>query len=344
MRRSLTKIIESDPEMEVIGTARDGEDSILKARELQPDVVTMDVHMPKFDGITALQVITNESIAPVVMVSYYTQEGAEATFEALALGAVDYVPKPDGTISDLEPIKQEIIDKVKAAAQPGLIKKLALRREKQKKIQKPEKRIQPARQVPLSKVIGFKAVAIGVSTGGPQTLLQVLPFLPPDLPAAVFIVQHMPPQFIPTFARRIDANCPMQCMVAEAGLEVEPGKIYLAKGGVHLVLYRKTTGKIMIRNPKKPITTFIPSVDVMMASVLNIFGKDTVGVLMTGMGEDGVEGMVSITKAGGITIAENEESAIVFGMSRKAIEQGGAKFAVPSWDLAEYIIKAVTQR
>jgi two-component system chemotaxis response regulator CheB len=343
MRRTLKQIIESEWDMEVVGTARDGEDSIRKARELHPDVVTMDVHMPKMDGITALQVITHEAIAPVIMVSYYTQEGAEATFEALALGALDYVPKPEGTISDLRPVKLEIVEKIRAAARPGLMKKLAMKRAGSQKGKKPAAS-QKRPGLTLSQLVGFKAVAIGVSTGGPQTLFEVLPYLPADLPAAVFLVQHMPPQFIPTFAQRIDSKCAMRCTVAEAGMEVEPGVIYLAKGGVHLVLYRKLTGKIMIRNPKKPATAFIPSVNVMMTSVLDIFGKDTIGVLMTGMGDDGADAMVNITIAGGVTIAENEESAVVFGMSREAIERGGAKYAVPSWVLAEHIVKAVTQR
>ena len=341
MRRSLKKIIESNRGLTVIGTARDGEDSVIKARELQPDVITMDVNMPGIDGITALQIIINESIAPVIMVSSLTQEGAVVTFEAIALGAFDYVPKPGGTVSiNMEPVQQELINKIKAAARPGVIKKL-----QRKNIGKPAETMKYLHRKTGIKTRsngpGFKAVALGISTGGPKTLFEVLPLLPADLPAPVFLVQHMPGKFITPFAKRINANCAMSCVEAKAGMTVKPGTIYLGKGGHQMVLYKRTDNKIMIRTPTKPETTFKPSVDVTMSSVLDIFGADTIGVLMTGMGRDGAESMVKITNAGGITIAESDESAIVYGMPREAIERGGARVIAPYWDIAEQIIKAV---
>ncbi len=337
MRRNLKKIIESDPELRVIGFARDGEDAVIKARELRPDVITMDVNMPEMDGITALQIITQEGIAPVLMISALTQKGAEATFEAMALGAFDYVPKPGGTVSvQMGSVAHEIIRKIKAASLPGIIRKLS--RKTLSSIEKPGK---VRRKAMPSKGLGFKAVAIGISTGGPKTLFDVLPFLPADLPAAVFLVQHMPPQFISSYARRIDSKCRMRCIEAEVGMKVEPGTIYLAKGGHHLIPYLKPNRDIVIRLPKRPEHAFIPSVDVMMNAVLKVFGADTVGVLMTGMGNDGSAAMVNIRKAGGITIAESQESAIVFGMPAEAIEMGGAEIVAPSWDIADEIIKAV---
>jgi two-component system chemotaxis response regulator CheB len=344
MRRSLKKIVESDPELSVAGTARDGEDSVNKARELRPDVVLMDVNMPGMDGITALQIIMKEEIAPVLMVSSLTQEGAVVTFESLALGAFDYVAKPGGTVTvQMGPVAPEIIKKIKAAARPGVLRKLLRKREEpEKKISIPKiRRATFKRRLPSVKGPGFKAVAIGISTGGPKTLFDVLPYLPADLPAAVFLVQHMPGQFIPSYARRIDAQCPMRCIQTEAGTIVEPGTIYLARGGYHLTLFRRLNGNTLIRTPKRPEHTFVPSVDVMMESVLNVFGADTVGVLMTGMGRDGAEAMVKIRQAGGITIAESEESAIVFGMPGEAIHMGGAEIIAPSWDIADEIIKAV---
>ncbi len=354
MRRSLKKIIESDPGLEVVGTARDGEDSVNKARELQPDVVTMDVNMPGMDGITATQIIVNENIAPVLMVSSLTQGGAAVTFEAIALGAFDYVPKPGGTVTvQMGPVAPEIIKKIKAAARPGVLRRLARKRmagedvsdlrAKQASI-RCKARLQKvsAKTRALSgKGLGFKAVAIGISTGGPKTLFEVLPFLPADLPAAVFLVQHMPPQFITTYAARIDSNCAMRCVEADLGMAVEPGTIYLAKGGYHMILFHKLNGKIIIRTPKRPKHPFMPSADVMMDSVAEVFGSDTVGVLMTGMGSDGAEGMVKIRQASGITIAESEESAIVFGMPNEAIQRGGAEIIAPSWEIADQIIKAV---
>lgn len=340
MRRSLKKIIESDRSMEVVAAARDGEDSVQKAREYKPDVITMDVNMPGMDGITALQIITEENIAPVLMVSAWTQEGAVTTFEALALGAFDYVAKPGGTVTaQMGPVAHELITKIRAAAHPGVVGKLS--RKQRSGEQRDTRKTVTATRKKTESGLGFKAVAIGISTGGPKTLFDVLPFLPADLPAAVFVVQHIPGQFVSSYAKRINDHSQMTCVETRIGMEVEPGTIYLARGGYHLSLFKRLTGKIVIRNPKKPDHTFVPSVDVMMNSVLQIFGADTVGVLMTGMGDDGADAMVNITKAGGITIAESEESAVVFGMPREAIERGGAKIVAPAWNIADEIIKAV---
>lgn len=345
MRRQLTKLIETDPGLVVIGAARDGNDAVDKARELNPDVITMDINMPGIDGITALQIIVKERIAPVVMVSSLTQQGAATTLEALALGAFDYVAKPGGTVTvDMGPVARELTRKLKAATISGTIDKLG-RRDKDVqsrlvKAQQREVRTLKHRRG-LTSNIGYKAVAIGISTGGPKTLLEVLPHLPARLNAAIFVVQHMPPSFTSSFAKRINDNCPMRCLETEAGMRVEPGTIYLARGGYHLTLFKKSNDEIMVRAPKRPEHLFIPSVDVMMESVLEAYGPDTVGVLMTGMGDDGADSMVRIRHAEGITIAESQESAIVFGMPQEAINRGGAEIVAPSWEIADEIIKAV---
>lgn len=360
MRRSLTRIIEDDPGLVVIATARDGEDAVAKARALRPDVITMDINMPVMDGITALQHIMEDQIAPVIMVSSLTQEGATATFQAMSLGAFDYVAKPGGTVSiNLEAVAGEIQSKIRAAVGSGTLKRLLrkrvgslssgdsqMKRERSKRARYPESRHSslktegPGSSGRTSNP-GFKAVALGISTGGPKTLYEVLPLLPGDLNAAVILVQHMPSKFISSFAKRIDDNCKMHCVEVEAGMEIEPGTIYIGKGGYHLTLYRNVSKKIVVRTSAKPDHTFIPSVDVMMKSVLEVFKDQTVGVLMTGMGDDGADAMVEITRAGCPTIAESEESAIVFGMPREAIERGGAKIILPSWDIAQEIIKRV---
>ncbi len=348
MRTSLKKIIEADPDLTVVGAARDGEDAVVKARELRPDVITMDINMPGIDGITALQIIMSEGIAPVLMVSSLTQEGAQVTFEALALGAFDYVPKPGGTVStQMGPVARELIKKIKLAGRSGTLDKLTRRSAPTKEAKDKEtaspRRLLAGRHRRASSTngLGFKAVAIGISTGGPKTLFDVLPHLPRDLNAAVFVVQHMPPTFTSSFAQRIDNQCPMKCAEASPGAVVEPGNIYLGRGGYHLTLFKKLTGAVVLRTPTRPEHQFIPSVDVMMESVLEIFGSDTIGVLMTGMGDDGADAMIKIRKAGGRTIAESEESAIVFGMPREAIERGGAEIITPSWDIAKEINKAV---
>lgn len=341
MRRSLTKMIESARGMKVIGAARDGEDAVIKARELMPDVVTMDINMPKLDGITALQIIVDEGIAPVLMVSSLTQEGAEASFQAMALGAFDYVAKPGGTVSiNIAEVRNELIAKIKAAhrGRRGLVKRLSRKTPERKNKPSLLTRVKSRR---TGNQFGFKAVAMGVSTGGPKTLFDVLPHLPKDLNAAVFLVQHMPPKFITSFAERVNNACEMTCVETSPSMTVEPGHIYMGAGGRHLTLWEKSKKNIILRAPSKPEHSFIPSVDVMMASVVKIFGKDTVGVLLTGMGDDGADGMVQIRAAGGMTIAESEETAIVFGMPQEAIKRGGADIVKPCYEIAEEIIKAV---
>lgn len=346
MRRTLKKIIEDAPGFEVAGTARDGDDAVQKARDLQPDVVTMDINMPGMDGITAMQYIIDEKIAPVLMVSSLTQEGAETTFEALALGAFDFVGKPGGTVTmDMSSVAREITSKLKAACGRGTKKRLTRKAKsvRSKPLRKTTTSPRPTKvRKRKGRGFGYKAVTIGISTGGPKTIFDVLPYLPSDLNAAVFLTQHMPPSFTRTFAQRINKNCAMQCIEAEAGIIVEPGVIYLARGGMHLCLRKNISGKVVIRTPKKPETQFIPGVNVMMRSVLDIFGADTIGVEMTGMGDDGADSMVEIKENGGVTIAESEETAIVFGMPKEAIARGGADIIVPSYEIADEIIKAVS--
>ncbi len=347
MRKVLRKAIESDFGLTVAGVARDGEDAVIKARELKPDVITMDINMPKMDGVTALQIIVDEKIAPVIMVSSLSKEGAVITFEAMALGAFDFIAKPHGTISrEIKEIEKSLIKKIKAAAKKGSLKKLGRKRTERKKETKPVQTRKPRqsskyRTGRISSKIGFKAIALGISTGGPKTIFDVLPYLPADLNAAIFMVQHMPPTFITPFAKRIDRMCKLRCVEAEAGMVVEPGTIYLAKGGFQMTLFKKQSGKIIIRTPRRPETLFTPSVDIMMDSVLDVFGTDTIGVLMTGMGHDGADAMVNIVNSGGTTIAESEETAVVFGMPNEAIERGGANIIAPSWDIANLIIRLV---
>jgi two-component system chemotaxis response regulator CheB len=338
MRQKLRQIVEADPEFEVAGVARDGEDAVAKARELRPDVVSLDINMPKLDGVSVLQVLLSERICPVVMVSSLTQKGAVTTFECLELGAFDFVSKPDGTVSsNLILLADQIRSKLKAAAVSGTLKRLVLHR---------EKRMSPrparASKTRASAVTtGYKAVAIGISTGGPVTLMDVLPLIPVDANAALFLVQHMPGSFIRTFVQRLNDACQIEVVEAEAGAQVRPGVCYVAPGEHQLTLYRKTTGDVVIRTPTQPQTLFVPSVDVMMKSVLQTYGPDTVGVLMTGIGNDGAEQMVAITQAGGHTIAESEESSVVYGMPRQAIENGGARVIAPSWQIAGEILKAL---
>jgi two-component system chemotaxis response regulator CheB len=335
MRQTLRRIIAASADFDLVGLARDGEDAVTKARELRPDVISMDINMPKLDGITALQIILQEKICPVVMVSSLTQQGTTTTFECLELGAFDFVAKPDGTVSsNLGAVAEELISKLKAAASRGIIDRTQRIRERRQPNQAPAR-------ATFSNITRKRAIAIGISTGGPATLQEVLPQIPADLPASIFLVQHMPPSFIASFAKRLGDSCAIKVVEARSGMSVEPSVCYVAPGGMHLCLHRKMTGEIVIRTPTTPATLFVPSVGVMMESVLKVYGADTVGVLMTGIGDDGADQMVAIKNAGGHTIAESEQTAVVYGMPREAIERGGACVVAPSHQVAGEILKTV---
>lgn len=346
MRKALKQILESDPDIEVF-LARDGEDGVSKARELHPDVVTMDINLPGMDGITAMQYIVNDNICPVVMVSSLTQEGAMTTFESLELGAFDYVPKPGGTVSlNIKEVGDEIISKVKQAAKVGAINRIKKRMNKVREFNRSRgysgtgSTLRKTKEEVQNKNVKI-AVALGISTGGPKALSEIVPEIPENLGATLFIVQHMPPNFTRSFANRLNDHSQIPIKEAEAGETVLLNHGYLGKGGFHLQLRKRPNGEILIRLNDDIPHFFVPSVGVMMESVLSVFGKNTIGVIMTGMGDDGADAMVKIKQAGGITIAESEETAVVFGMPKEAIERGGADIVVPSHQIVSEIIKAI---
>ncbi|WP_457574502.1 protein-glutamate methylesterase/protein-glutamine glutaminase [Desulfolithobacter sp.] len=340
MRREIRKILESDPDIEVIAIARNGLEAVEKTIELEPDVVALDINMPVMDGLTALQRIMMESPRPVVMVSSLTQEGALTTYEALELGAVDFVGKPGGTISrDIAKVAKDIIYKVKGAA-------LANRNRLGKLRKKSPRRLATTGLTRASRTgtkKREKIVVIGQSTGGPNTIMDILPFLNNDLDAAVIIVQHMPATFTPSFAQRLDKNCALPFKEAERGDIIRPNHGYLAPGDMHLHLATRGLNKpgALIRLSREPAETLHrPSVDVTMMSVLKRYaGPDIIAVLLTGMGSDGAEAMAAIRRAGGHTIAESEETCVVFGMPREAIARGGAEYVLPSYQIGEKILE-----
>lgn len=348
MRKALKEIMLTDVELDVIGTARDGQDAIVKVRELQPDVITMDINMPVMDGLTSMQYILSDyPEIPILIISSLSQDGALTTFEALALGAYDYVSKPSGTVSsNIHIVGKEIINKVKQAYK-GLNRiatknrannygNKLIQRQRQK-MHCDTQNISINQEETLSKV-----VVIGVSTGGPGTLMEVIPYLPHNLKAALIVVQHMPPTFTSSFANRLAQSCAFPFKEVEPGDVLANGRGYLARGGYHLVVHRNSN---MLRINTSPNTQFMPSVNVTMESILERYGgKNVVGVIMTGMGNDGAEAMVKIRKAGGVTIAEDESTAIVFGMPKETIARGGAEIVVPSYQIADEIVKAVNRK
>jgi len=331
-------MLASDPQIEVVDTARDGEEAVAKTLELKPDVVTMDINMPKMDGLTALQHILWQAPCAVVMISSLTQEGAVITLEALELGAVDFVAKPGGTVSlGIRRLKEEILAKVKTAARA----RIRPRQKGKVRLSGPPlpaagPGAERGRHLP-------KVVIIGVSTGGPRTLMDILPYLPQDLPAAVLVVQHMPENFTASFAQRLDQYCQLAVKEAADGDEVTVGKVLVARGGCHLKVWKKPDGRLVARLSRQPANVpYIPSVNVTMQSVLeNVLPRNVVGVLLTGMGDDGAEQMVEIRKWGGYTIAESEETAVVWGMPKEAYLRGGAEVVAPSYQIADSILEGV---
>lgn len=342
MRKVLKEIMMTDDDLCVIGTARDGQDAVDKVHELKPDVITMDINMPVMDGLTSMQYILSDyPNIPVIMISSLTTDGALTTFEALELGAFDFVAKPSGTISsNLYVVGMEIIQKVKLAYKFANSKNMRDRLKRRGNI---HKNIAPKNIAMISKDTALsKVVVIGISTGGPGTLMEILPMLPQDFKAALIIIQHMPATFTSSFANRLDGICKFPFKEAAAGDVLQDGRGYLAPGGYQLVVRREGG---MIRLSTTPKTVFMPSVNVAMDSVLEAYGgKNTIGVLMTGMGDDGADAMVKIRKAGGVTIAEDKSTAIVFGMPKEAIERGGAEIVVPSYKVPEQILKAINKK
>lgn len=324
MRKSLSTMLTSDPRIAVAGMARNGEEAIQQVRTLNPDVVTMDVEMPGMNGIEAVRRIMAEHPVPIVMVSSLTTEGAGDTFQALEFGAVDYIPKQlDGVATNIVEIERELIDKIVAASQAT--GKLAIRRSSgpMAPIVKPAGGALSAHSVSVTR--GNRIVAIGCSTGGPQALMEVLPNLPADFPAAIVIVQHMPKTFTKPFAERMNQICPLEVKEAVDGEEVRAGLVLIAPGGLQFRVKKKTiTTNIVSLSPNYEKHLHAPAADIMLQSVAALYGERGIGIILTGMGHDGLEGMKAIKASKGRTIVQDEKSCIVYGMPKAVVEAGCA--------------------
>ncbi len=326
MRTVISDTLNSDPEIEVIGEAGDGIEAVEKVKELKPDVVTMDVEMPRMDGLTAVSEIMKLQNPPaIVMLSALTQEGADATFEALKRGAVDFISKPSGTVSpDLRKKGFELIKKVKNAA----IAKVPVYR----RAVKPKPAIRHVS--PLEKLI-----VIGASTGGPPVVEEILSSLPLSARFRVIVVQHMPRGFTGRFARRLNSVSEYEVREAADGDRLKGGLAYVAPGDYHLVLEREN-GDIVIRlNRDQPINGVRPSVEPALISAARVDGPNTIAVILTGMGKDGQVGVQFVKDAGGKVIAQNRESCVVFGMPKRAIETGCVDVVADPHDIVNSVLK-----
>jgi two-component system chemotaxis response regulator CheB len=331
MRRQLTQIFASAGGFEIC-QARNGREAVEQNRVFQPDVVTLDINMPEMDGLTALSLIMAERPVAVVMVSSLTEKGALATFEALNLGAVDYIVKPGGTISlSIDKITEELIGKVRAAGRARIkgkgpsIKGLAQR------MRDDREKVASRSVAPRHGVAQEGLVIVGVSTGGPSTLEAILPQLPADFPWPLLVAQHMPGAFTKTFADRLNQICALRVVEAASPMPVEPGTIYIAKGGADMLVAKRAGKLTVLPKPVSAQHLWHPSVELLGRSVLEHCDPARVtAVMLTGMGYDGSDAFTEIKQRGGRTIAESEDSCVVFGMPRELIEKRGASVVLPA--------------
>lgn len=353
MRKVTSDILGSSPDIEVIGRAKNGLDAIEKIVRLRPDVVTMDIEMPVLDGLQALGYIMSECPTPVIMLS--AANSTDITITSFQYGAVDFIVKPSGEISrDMTNIKEELIKKVKAAASVG-VQKLGFIEDADKKetvgkkllfdfldssIEETNKKhkVEPPRKTKPQKVI-----VIGSSTGGPRALQHVIPLLPSRFDAAVLVVQHMPAGFTRSLAERLNSQSMVKVREAEDGDIVEPGTVLIAPGDFHMIVrQQKKNGElreVIALTKGERVQGVRPSVDVLLNSVAPIYGDKAVGVILTGMGSDGSEGIRNLKSAGGRVIAEDESTCVVYGMPKSVIERKLADYILPIDKIAEGIVQ-----
>jgi two-component system chemotaxis response regulator CheB len=356
VRQMLGEMLNADPALEVVGTASDPYDARDKVKQLHPDVMTLDVEMPRMDGVTFLKNLMRLHPMPVVMVSTLTEKGADITFEALELGAVDFVSKPKIDLAHtFEDYAEEIRRKVKTASH---VTKLQLERhyaryaankaEKPKVI--PQSRLQAPQKYDTDAIVKKthnrhfattdKVIALGASTGGTEAIKELLMRLPANTPAIV-ITQHIPAAFSQPFAERMDTISEMRVMQATDGQTILPGHVYIAPGGLHLLVERSGARYLCRLNDGPPVNRHKPSVDVMFRTVVQNVGKNAVGVLLTGMGADGAMGLKELNEIGVATIAQDEKTSVVWGMPGEAVHLGAADFVLPLEKIPEKILELV---
>ena len=330
MRKLIPTILERDPSIEVVATAMDGAFALKKIEEFHPDVVTLDLEMPRMDGLDTLRLIMRSAPLPVIVFSTHSREGAYATLKALALGALDFVPKPKSAAAGhLDAVALQLIDKIKVAKRvvgrklpPAIVPADPVKQKKREQAQLPASRI----------------IAIGISTGGPNALQYLLSQIPADFPASFVIVQHMPEGFTEMFARRLDECCAVTVQEARSGDLLIAGRALICPGNRHMMVRRMPRGDMVVLSDNLPVNGHRPSADVLFHAVAQEFGAASVGLIMTGMGDDGAEGLGAIKNAGGMTVAQSEDTCVVGGMPRAAILKGHANKIVPLEGLSAFLV------
>lgn len=341
MRQVLAALLAKDPEIEVVGAAPDPFIAREKIKALNPDVLTLDVEMPKMDGITFLEKLMRGHPMPVVMVSSLTEAGCQTTLRALELGAVDFITKPKIDLREgMEEVAQDLITKVKAAAQANVKREGYLVKRRSSSESDASHFTNNVSRTAMIKTTDT-IIAIGSSTGGTEAVKEVLEVLPPTTPP-ILITQHMPERFTKTWAERLNSLSRISVKEAEDGDSVLPGHALIAPGNYHMTLVRSGARYTVRINQDAPVNRHRPSVDVMFASVAQYAGANAIGVILTGMGGDGAKEMLTMKRAGAFTIAQDEASCIVFGMPKEAIKAGGVDKVLPLREIADAILTQVS--
>ncbi len=338
VRKIATDILDNDPGISVIAVASSAEIAMRKIRKLKPDVITMDIEMPGMGGHAAISEIMKTMPTPIVVLSAFAKRGAELTLQALELGAADFIAKPTSSISGgITDISGDLIEKVKYAS--GIRVKKAVVKEDETGESKPRRSEEPStrKKVKVTSDM-FDVVAIGTSTGGPVALKTVLSRFPKNLPVGVVVVQHMPPVFTNAFAHRLDSLSEVSVKEAADGDLILPGRVLIAPGDFHMTVNNNNLKPKVHLRKGKPVSGHRPSIDVLIHSVAREYGNRAIGVIMTGMGKDGAEGLAELKENGGHVIAQDEETSAVFGMNREVIRNGHADTVVSVIQIADRVI------
>ncbi len=340
MRKIISDMINGEPDMETIDIARNGEELLNKLPQSIPDVITLDVEMPKIDGITALKELRKRNInVPVIVLSSVSKRGPELTMDCLAAGAFDFLAKPSGPISlDINKIKDELVQKIRLAYEKGLSQNKMVEKNVQLENKIEFKVENKTRNISRSGKV--EAIVIGASTGGPKAIYTVITALPEKLGVPVFVVQHMPVGFTKAFSERLDSNSKIHVVEAAEGMDIRRDTVYVAPGGFHMEV---GVDNKMHLNTEPPIWGVRPAVDKLFISASKVYGAQIVSVVLTGMGKDGADGTVEIKRKGGITIAEDKSTCTIYGMPKAAYETGMVDIVLPINNVAHEIIKAVSR-
>jgi two-component system, chemotaxis family, protein-glutamate methylesterase/glutaminase len=344
MRKVLETILNSDDQLQVVGQAKDGREAITLAESLKPDVITMDINMPHVDGLQATAQIMTTNPRPIVIVSSESREGASSTLKALELGAIEFVAKPSSGIDlDMQSVKEDLLRKVRMSAKVRVVRTASRLASTVQAVNTnpaaPAARLasRPRPTVPLDQ--RFPLVVLGASTGGPATVMRLAPGFTRDFPAAVFVLQHMPATFTTQYAAQLAEFTSIRVKEAEPNESVQPGTLYICPGAQHLRI--TPTGRIQLDGTSGRINGYLPNIDVTMETAASYAGAMTIGVVLTGMGNDGAAGAKAIQSAGGLVIAQDEATSVIFGMPAEAIKAANVEHVLPLDDIYPAIEKRV---